>query len=103
MRYNDYQGIEIFLPVERWKHINERHPETEFQENLIYNTVSEPDFIYEGSKGELLSIKKFAKTPITENKYCIVVYRLIQSGTGFIITAYFSRRPSFKRRLKWKK
>jgi hypothetical protein len=42
-------------------------------EKFIETTMSSPDFIQEGNKGGLLSIKKFKKTPVADNKYCIVV------------------------------
>lgn len=103
MLFLDSQGKKILLSEERWKHINERHPETRLQEQIISHTLAEPDYIQEGNKGERLTIKKFSKTPISENKYCIVVSRDVDLNKGFIITAYFTRRPSFKRKLLWKK
>lgn len=102
LQCTDFKGIEIRLSEERWIHIIERHPETTEQEALIEETISTPDIIQEGSKGELLSIKKFKKTPITENKYCVVIYKY-ENNSGFIVTAYFTRRPSFRRKLVWKK
>lgn len=102
MKVPDYTGKFIRLTEERWRHINERHPETLNKEKHIEETMESPDFIQEGSKGELLAIKKFLKTPISDNKYCVVVYTL-KDTDGFIITAYFTRRPSFRRRLKWKR
>ncbi|MFH0975106.1 MAG: hypothetical protein V1874_04905 [Spirochaetota bacterium] len=103
MLYTDYQGKEINLSPERWKHINNKHPETMHQEKIVNDTITDPDYIQEGSRGEKLSIKKFAKTPVSENKYCIVVYKNISLDKGFILTVYFTRRPSFKRKIIWKK
>jgi hypothetical protein len=102
MIFYDYEQKTIRLSDERWKHINDRHPETNGQEELIKETLSSPDFLQEGGKGDLLAIKKFKKTPITDNKYCTVVYKPLEED-GFIITAYFTRRPSFRRNLIWKK
>jgi hypothetical protein len=65
-------------------------------------TISSPDFVQEGGKGALLAIRKFKKTPISDNKYCTVVYKPLVAE-GFMITAYFKRRPSFRRNLIWKK
>ncbi len=98
----DYKGRKIRLTEERWKHINERHPETIRQEKFIKETMSIPDFIQEGNKGELLAIKRFKKTPISENKYLVVVYKL-ENIDSFLVTAYFTRRPSFRRKLIWKR
>jgi hypothetical protein len=102
MKVLDYKGKIIRLTEERWRHINERHPETLGEEKLVEETMTSPDFIQEGRKGELLAIKKFSKTPISDNKYCVVVYG-VKNADGFIITAYFTRRPSLRRKLKWKK
>lgn len=68
----------------------------------IKETMSTPDFIQEGTKGELLAIKKIKKTPVSDNKYLVVVYKHGNIG-GFLVTAYFTRRPSFRRKLVWKK
>ncbi len=102
MVFIDYQGRSIRLSEERWKHINERHPETIGKEKFIEETISSPDFIQEGTKGELIVIRKYKKTPVTDNKYFVVAYK-IQQLDGFLITAYFTRRPSFRRKLIWKK
>mgnify|MGYP001577771446 CR=1 FL=1 len=102
MLFLDYKGRNIRLTDERWKHINERHPETIGQEKFIEETMSTPDFIQEGTKGELLTIKRFKKTPVSDNKYLVVVYKPENIG-GFLVTAYFTRRPSFRRKLIWKR
>jgi|SRR3972149_3599910 len=102
MLFIDHESRNIRLSEERWKHINERHPETKGEEKFIEETISMPDFIQEGNKGEFLAIKKYRKTPITDNKYFVVVYKLLDKD-GFLITAYFTRRPSFRRKLIWKR
>lgn len=102
MIFSDYLQKTIRLSDERWKHINDRHPETCDQEELIRETLSSPDFVQEGGKGAVLAIKKFKKTPVSDNKYCIVIYKS-SNAESFIITAYFTRRPSFRRNLIWKK
>lgn len=102
MILKDYENRKIRLETNRWEHINENHPETNGQLKFIEETLADPDYIQEGNGKELLAIKKYLKTPVTENKYCIVVYR-IKGLDGFIITSYFTRRPSFKRKLVWKK
>lgn len=102
MLFLDYKNKSIRLSQERWKQINERHPETIGKEKFIEDTLAMPDFIQEGNKGELLAIKKYKKTPISENKYCVAAYRL-DNTDGFLVTAYFTRRPSFRRKLVWKK
>ena len=102
MIFSDYEQKTIRLSDERWEHINDRHPETRGQEELIRETLSSPDFVQKGGKGAVLAIKKFKKTPISDNKYCTVVYNPSDTE-GFMITSYFTRRPSFRRNLIWKK
>lgn len=98
----DHKNKKIRLGDERWEHINENHPETVNGLEYIKETLSKPDFVQQGSNFELLSFKKYTKTPISRNKYCVVVYK--SNGIdGFVITSYFTRRPSFKRKLIWKK
>ena len=98
MIFSDYEQKTIHLSDERWKHINDRHPETRGQVELIRKTLSSPDFVQEGGKGAVLAIRKFKKTPISGDKYCTVVYKSSEPE-GFMITAYFTRRPSFRRNL----
>jgi hypothetical protein len=61
MLFVDYKGRNIRLSEERWKHIQERHPETVGKEKFIEETISMPDFIQEGNKGELIAIRKYKK------------------------------------------
>ena len=102
MLFIDHKGRNIRLSDERWNHINERHPETRGKEKSLEETISTPDFIQEGDNGEFLAIKKYKKTPITDDKYLVVIYKL-RNKDGFLITAYFTRRPSFRRKLIWKR
>lgn len=75
-----------------------------FGENKkITETIEDPDIILEGDFGELLAIRKYDKTPISENKYLIVVYKEIKLNDGFILTAYFSRKTSKRRKILWKR
>lgn len=58
MVFLDYKGRSIRVTDERWKHINERHPETLGNEKFIEETMSSPDFIQEGNKGGVIINKK---------------------------------------------
>ncbi|MFH1637025.1 MAG: hypothetical protein ABIB71_01205 [Candidatus Woesearchaeota archaeon] len=51
--------------------------------------------------GTLLAVKKFAKTPVTNQKYLVVVYREMECD-GFVLTAYFSNKPR-RRAIIWQK
>lgn len=94
-------NIPIRLSQERWNHIIKRHPELDGQKDKVLESVSNPDFIQEGDLNDLLSIKHYKRTPLTQ-KYLVVVYKEIEKKEGFIITAYFTKLPSKRRKIIWK-
>jgi hypothetical protein len=88
--------------MERWEHIVEKHPEVENQMHRLLETIAEPDEIREGDFGELLALRFYADTPLT-SKFLVVAYREISMRDGFIVTSYFTRRLSGRRRVIWKR
>ena len=94
-------GAPIRLTEERWGHIRLRHPEMNSQRDRVLETIQSPDYIQEGDLGELLAVRYFPKTPLTD-KYLVVAYREISNEDGFVMTAYFTSRPSAKRSIVWK-
>ena len=69
----------------------------------VMETVHSPECLVEGLRGELIALKHYAETSISE-KYGVVVYRE-QERDGFIITAFFTSQPeTIKRRgVIWQK
>jgi hypothetical protein len=53
----------------------------------VLEAVEDPDAIYEGSSGELLSIRK-----MKSGKYIVVAYKEVSKTDGFIITAFITRK-----------
>ena len=94
--------VPIRLTEERWLHIRQRHPELEFQQARILETVEAPECIQQGDFGELLAIRQYPETPLTQ-KHLVVVYREGIGDDGFIMTAYFTSRPSARRVTVWKR
>ena len=92
----------IRLTDERIRHISKNHPETKDCINWIHATIENPDFIIAGDFGELLTLKLYDKTPVTNDKYLVVVYKETSNLDGFILTAYFSRSINKKRPIVWK-
>lgn len=78
------------------------HPETRNSILWILETVENPDLILEGDFGELLAVRRYEKTPVTNDKYLIVVYKETSNLDGFILTAYFSRGINKSRKTVWK-
>ncbi|GAB5046006.1 hypothetical protein [Thermodesulfovibrio sp. TK110] len=67
-------GIRIRLTSERWVHIVESHDYMAGNLDLILETIENPDFIVQGNKGELIAIRYYEKTSISE-KHLVVVYK----------------------------
>ena len=93
-------NVPIRLTEERWSHVIRQHPELETQRDRVLETVSAPDVLQEGDFGELLALRFYAQTPLTR-KYLIVAFREVTETDGFILTAYFARRPSTRRQTIW--
>ena len=95
-------GVPVRITKERLKHIYAGHPELKGCERLIAETLENPELILEGENGALLAVRKYKKTPVSENKYLIVVYKE-NSNDGFVITAYFTRRYAKWRKVLWRR
>jgi len=95
-------GVPVRITKERLKHIYTGHPELKGCERLIAETLENPELILEGENGALLAVRKYKKTPVSENKYLIVVYKE-NSNDGFVITAYFTRRYAKWRKVLWRR
>jgi len=80
----------IRLTDERIQHILVKHLEIRNCISWINDTIEIPDLILAGDFGELLAVKLYSKTPVTNNKFLTVVYKESEED-GFILTAYFSR------------
>ena len=102
MDIRSIRGVPIRLTDERWQHILKRHVELVNERGRVLETVAEPDCIQLGDFGELLAIRYYDRTPLT-SKHLVVAYREISPSDGFILTAYFSSRPSARRKVLWKR
>ena len=49
-----------------------------------------------------MAVRKYEKTPVSENKFLVVVYKE-QGNDGFVITAYFTRRLPKWRKVVWQR
>ena len=97
-----YNNLPIRITDERLLHICTNHPELSNMDVEIENTIVGPDLIQEGDFGELLALKLYPKTPITENKFLVVVYKEDEND-GFVITAYYTTVYSKRRKILWKR
>ena len=62
-------NIPIRLTEERLAHIYQGHPELQGCEDWIKETVSSPEKVLEGDNGALMAVRKYEKTPVSENKF----------------------------------
>jgi hypothetical protein len=95
-------NVPIRLTIERWDHIVKRHPELHEQKDKVVQCVALPEIVQIGDFGEVIAIKFYEKTPLT-SKYLVVVYKEINANDGFIITAYYTSKPSERRIIIWKR
>lgn len=95
-------NIPVRLTEERWNHIIRRHPEIENMREQFLETIVSPEIVLEGDYGELLAVKRFRKTPLTE-KYLVVAYKEISTEDGFVLTGYLTNKPSERRKVIWKR
>jgi len=101
MEFFDFRGKPVRITRERMEHMYRHHPELKEGMHYIEETITSPEMIQEGRKDELLAIKLFDRTPVSRNKYAVVVYTN-RYEDDFIITAYFTRRPSTRRKILWR-
>jgi len=96
-------GKEIRLSEERWYHIVESHDYMAGNQDIIFETLESPDVIEKGEKGELIALKYYAKTSISE-KHAVVIYKE-QEENGFVITAFMTSKPEsiIQKGVVWKK
>jgi len=95
-------GVRVKLYKQILRRIIGKHKELEGCEDMILETLEDPDFIVEGHKSELLAVRHYDVTPIG-SKDMVVVYR---EDKGIVITAFLTskaHRITEKRRIVWQK
>ncbi len=86
-----HNGIPIRLTRKQWLHIIESHDYMAGNRDKILEAIHEPDYIVAGDGGELIALKHYSKTNISE-KFCAVIYRELDFD-GFVITAFLTSKP----------
>ena len=67
----------------------------------MIETLQHPDLVQRGDFGTLIAVKFYEETPLT-SKYLTVIYRELDHEDGFILTAYFTTKPSERREVVWR-
>ena len=72
------------------------------QRENVLEALAEPDMVHKGDLDELLAVKFYPETPLSE-KFLIVAYREVSAEDGFILTTCLARRPSSRREITWRR
>lgn len=101
---NSKNKVPIRLTYKQWMHITENHNYMAGNLDLVIETIADPDYIVTGKNNELIAIKHYNKTVITE-KDAVVVYKEINNNDGFVVTAWLTSKPDkiLKRGIIWQK
>ena len=95
-------GVPIDITYKQWSHITESHEYMAGNLDLVLETAEDPDYIVRGWTDELLAVKHYEKTVISE-KHVVVVYK--ENKTGFVITAFMTSKLEkvLRRGILWRK
>src|SRR4030042_143293 len=97
MRVVAFDGMEVLLTEERWRHIVFRHPELKDKISLVLSAVSNPDEAYVDATGAVHVLKRLAGEV---SDFLVVIYS--RAGEEcYIRTTYYtsSRRKARRYRL----
>lgn len=93
-------GVPVRLTDERWRHIVSRHPEMRWQRHRVLEAIASPDLVQRGDYGAMLALRHYNQPPAV-NLFVVAVYREVDDGDGFVITAYLTRRLNWDREMLW--
>ncbi len=95
--------IPIRITDERWIHVVESHDYMAGNLDLVVETVEDPDYIVTGRKGEVIALRHYETTSISE-KSVVAVYREL-TDNGFLITAFMTSKPetTLRKGILWRK
>jgi len=96
-------NVPIRLTYKQWAHIVEAHDYMSGCLDTVIETLSDPDCVVRGWTDELIALKHYTNTVISE-KTAVVVYKEENHG-GFVITAFMTSRPEqiSRRGILWQK
>jgi len=82
-------SIPIRLTYKQWSHIVDSHDYMAGNMDMVLESIENPDYIVHGWTDELIALKHYEKTSISE-KYMVVIYK--EDEKGFIITAFMTSK-----------
>lgn len=84
-------GHTIRITARQWAHVTEAHDYMSGNMDKVLETITQPQRVIAGERGELLALRDYASTNITR-KTAVIVYR--DEPDGFLITAFFTSKPN---------
>lgn len=84
-------GVPVRLTAERWAHIVENHDELAGRMDDVLDAVENPSWVTRGHRGSLIAWR-----PSGRKRFLAVIYREVGKLDGFVITAFFTRKPEKK-------
>ena len=95
-------GVPIRLTYKQWSHIVDSHDYMAGNMDMVLESIENPDYIVHGWTDELIALKHYEKTSISE-KYMVVIYK--EDEKGFIITAFMTSKEDkiLRRGIIWKR
>ena len=97
MRVTAFDGSEVALTEERWRHIVFRHPELKPKMQLILDAVAHPDEVYVDTAGDVHALKHLENDV---SDYVVVIYKPEDAKRGYIRTAYYTNTKGKVRRYR---
>lgn len=88
-------GRKIRLSEERWRHIEERHPNLAGWQARLLEAIARPDFVVSGRHGELVAVR--SHLVVGRQRFLVVIYWETRKD-GFMITAVLASDVSGLRR-----
>jgi hypothetical protein len=91
------------ISEERWTHVVEAYDYMAGNMELVIEPIEDPDTMVVGSKGEVIALRTYETTVLSE-KYVVAVYREF-GDDGFLITAFMPSRPDtiLRKGILWQK
>jgi hypothetical protein len=96
-------GIPIRVTDKQWAHVVESHDYMAGTLDLVVETIEDPDYIAGGRRGEVMALRHYEATSISE-KFVVAVYRELTTD-GFLITAFMTSQPQtiLRKGVLWQK
>lgn len=99
-KVRDPTGYEVVFDIYAWEHIRNKHPEIEHLD-LVCQALREPNLVQEGSDPDIRFYYRLVDSGPRKGLYVAVVVETEIESSGFVKTAYLSRKSKSEGELLW--